>query len=759
MAKYRIVIVLLVCWLSSFLAFTTLWQHPGDTLVSNGGDGIKNYYTPIWYSLHDSSAHFTGMLYPYGDNYVFADAQPLLASAVQWYHSHVGALTGYQVVAVLNLAMVVSLVLCALFMYLLLRANNLPWVFALGVAVLITLMSPQIMRFQGHYGLSYAFAVPLVWLLSHYTLTRKYYLLWAALLAVSLISLEFLHVYYLFVCGMFAGLLAAFGFLLNLKQWRSYMLRAGAIVVAVGVSFMVFQLWLASSSDVADRVAIPYGIGGYKANFQSLFLPSYKPLIFGKNANWEGIAYVGFLGLPIIGFFLFKFSGYVAKYRFRAIGRLVLPAPLQTAVWPSVIIMLFSTGFPIILLLDWLPDGVKQFRSLGRFAWVFYYVYATLSAFTLYQLYRYLGIKKARKVGTYILLMALCIWGYEVQLFLRPIQKTIAENYKYGTAKDLLTDIISAEDLSKHDLLNNKYQAIMPLPFFMAGSEKLGTNVDGGLFYRCIQTSFQLHLPMVGCNMSRTSLSQTAKVWQLFAAPTIERAYIADLNGDNRPFLLIYNGAELSSGEQTMLQAAELLFTVGNTSFYNLPVTALQPKGEDYYAQFEGVKDSLTIQGELLVSQAGYYYEQDFNDQPNQLGMFQSGGLTSVNDTIWMAKGLDVAASEDTLEASFWIKIDPKFWGMGEVFGMLSGGGTEQSIYLNPSKFWDAYNGWLRVSVKLNPTKAPAKLDLLLKGHYQTADQLMIQPLQAAAYKLTAHSDTVLYNNYFIYSRSGLKTN
>jgi hypothetical protein len=753
MAKYRVVIVVLVCWLSSFLAFTTLWQHPGETLVSNGGDGIKNYYTPIWYALHDSSAHFSGMLYPYGDNYVFADAQPLLASAMQWYHTHVSAINGQDVVAVLNLAMVVSLMLCTLLMYLLLRENNLPWLYALVVAVLITLMSPQILRFQGHYGLSYAFAVPLVWLLSHYTLTKKYFGVWAALLAVSLVSLEFLHVYYLFVCGMFAGLYAAFGFLMNLKQWRGYLLRAGAIAIAVVFSFLAFQFWLSNTSEVIDRVAIPYGINGYKANFQSLFLPSYKPLIFGKHANWEGIAYVGFLGLPIIGFFLFKFSGYVSKFRFKPLGRLVLPAPLQTAVWPSVIIMLFSTGFPIILLLDWLPDAVKQFRSLGRFAWVFYYVYTTLGAFTLYQLYRYLGIKGARKVGIYILLMALCIWGYEVQLFLRPIQKTIAENYKYHTAQDLLTDIISAEDLAKHDLLNHKYQAIMPLPFFMAGSEKLGTNVDGRLFYRCIQTSFQLHMPMVACNMSRTSLAHTAKVWQLFAAPVIERTYIADLNGDTRPFLLIYNGTELSTGEQTMLQAAELLFTIGNTSFYNLPVAALQPKGEDYYAQFEAAKDSLLTQGEMLVSKSGYYYEQDYDDQPNQLGMFQSGALTSVNDTIWMAKGLDIAASADTLEVSFWIKIDPKFWGMGEVFGLLSGEGTEQSIYLNPSEFWDAYNGWLRVSVKLNPTKAPAKLDLLLKGHYQTADQLMIKPLQTVVYKPTTYADTVLYNNYFIYPR------
>lgn len=758
MAKYRIVIVLVACWLSSFLAFDTLWKHPGDTLVSAGGDGIKNYYTPIWYALHDSSAHFTGMLYPYGDNYVFADAQPLLSSGMQWYHTHVGKLTGYHVVAVLNLAMVVSLMFCALFMYLLLRENNLPWLYALVVAILITLMSPQILRFQGHYGLSYAFAVPLVWLLSHYTLTKKYFVVWAALLSAALISLEFLHVYYLFVCGMFAGLYGAFGFVMNLKQWRVYMLRAGAIAVAVGFSFIAFQLWLSSTSDVIDRVAIPYGINSYKANFQSLFLPAYKPLIFGKNANWEGIAYVGFLGLPIIGFFLFKFSGYVAKRRFRPIGRLVLPTPLQTAVWPSIVIMLFSTGFPIILLLDYLPDAVKQFRSLGRFAWVFYYVYTTLSAFTLYQVYRYLAMRKAAKLGKYILLMALGLWIYEMQLFLRPLQKTINENYKKHTAQDFFTDIIPVEDIATHGLAGNKYQAIMPLPFFMAGSEKLGTNVDGGLFYTSMQTSFQLHMPMVACNMSRTSLSQTAKVWQLFSAPVIERTYLADLNGDNRPFLLIYNGAELSAGEQTMLHAAQLLFKVGNTSFYSLASAAMQPTGNDYYANYQAAKDSLIPQGDLLVSQAGFYYERNFDDEPNKDGMFQSGSLSSVHDTIWMARGLDVAASADTLEVSLWIKVDPKFWGMGEVFGQLYSEGMEQKIYLNPSKFWDAYNGWLRVSVKLNPTTAPSKLDLILKGTHLTADQLMIKPVQADVYKPTAYADTVLYNNYFIYPWLGLKT-
>ena len=110
---------------------------------SNGGDGIKNYYTPIWYALHDSSAHFTGMLYPYGDNYVFADAQPLLASALGWYHNHVQPLSGYDMVAVLNLAMLFGVVLCALLMYQLLRENNLPWLYSLVAAIVITLMSPQ----------------------------------------------------------------------------------------------------------------------------------------------------------------------------------------------------------------------------------------------------------------------------------------------------------------------------------------------------------------------------------------------------------------------------------------------------------------------------------------------------------------------------------------------------------------------------------------------------------------------------------------
>ena len=77
-------------------------------------------------------------------------------------------------------------------------------------------------------------------------------------------------------------------------------------------------------------------------------------------------------------FSLFKIVRYLIRKKIHLIVKPVLPNLLRASVWASVFVLLLSMCLPFQLgmefLVDWLPF-LKQFRSLGRFAWVFYYVF------------------------------------------------------------------------------------------------------------------------------------------------------------------------------------------------------------------------------------------------------------------------------------------------------------------------------------------------------------------------------------------------
>jgi len=759
MVKLRILVVLIASWLGSFLVLDTLWKHPSEILLREYTDAIKNYYVPIWYVLHDSSAHFSGMQYPYGDNYVFGDVQPALAETLRWYHVHVQPLSAYEVVAAINLALAIGFSLCYLCVYLLLREVNLPWLYSLLLAFLITYLSPQLMRLTGHYGLAYAFAVPAVWLLCHYVLNKKWPVLWFVLLYLLQVLLIFLHVYYAVICGVFVLAIASFSLLYRYRVWRTALPRFGLAVASVALAFVTFQLWIAINSTVTDRVKVPYGFEAALANFQSIFLPSYMPLWFDSKVEYEGMAYTGTIGFLVLAFWIYKFGGYIVKRKVQLIIHPVLPEPLRAAFWPSIVIMFLSMGVPLMWIKDWLPDSLMQFRSLGRLAWVFYYFITITGAYGLYQAYRYLSIKGLKKLALLLVLFSVGYWFYEMELFVRPLQMRFYDNYKTNSADRFLLGEIPDSIVDAHRLNMGSFQAIIPLPFFSNGSEKLVAIAHNLLEYSTYRTSLQFGMPIVASNMARTSVSQNATIWQLFSNPIIDRAYIDDLNGDNRPFLLMYySNSSLTEGEDAMLEKASKLFTVGAVDYYSITVEQLKGEEHNYFEDYIAGRDTMQQLGDAFVSEQGFYYSDGFDENKNQLGLQLSGALHAIKDTVWLTKKLDIPANDDTLEISYWLYLDPAYCGLGELWGTLESDMGNIAIYANPADGKDIFKQWKRISVAIGPIKEPATLTLFMTGRYITIDRLLIKPQSATIYQPTNNADTVLYNNYFIYPRLGLKT-
>ncbi|MDQ2795527.1 MAG: hypothetical protein M3Y12_16180, partial [Bacteroidota bacterium] len=408
--------------------FGAVFWHPGRYLFSSVEDGIKNYYTALWYAQHDTGWRFTGMNYPFGEHVVFTDDQPLLAFGLAWLHRHGVALNG---VAVINSAMLLAQVLSGPPLLALLRRCRLPAWYAGLVTVLIVLLAPQLDRLLGHYALAYACVVPMLWYLAVRATESRRPLAWYAAYAAATLFFGGLHPYYLPISAL---LLLALGAVSWWQQpgrvvpgrasWAARLRYWLPLVLAVAVPIGIFQGALALTDPyAADRPATPYGFFAYSSSVWSVFFPVEQPvrgwwqaIFHTPDPEWEGQAYVGFAGLLVTLATLWRLGGYLRTRRWARLRWPALPPVLRTSLWAGFLILLFAMGWPFRWGLEGLIPylgPIKQFRSIGRFAWIFYYFYSVYAAYALYQGFRWLRQRGRPQLAAGALATLLLLWAAE----------------------------------------------------------------------------------------------------------------------------------------------------------------------------------------------------------------------------------------------------------------------------------------------------------------------------------------------------------
>ena len=118
-------IVITVVFLLVFaLCMPELFFNLNNTLISATGDGIKNYYTVLYHIKYGSGFWFKGFAYPYGELLNFTDGQPALAYPLSLLTKAGVPVANYSL-AILNGSMLLSVIVCAWFLYLIFLRINL----------------------------------------------------------------------------------------------------------------------------------------------------------------------------------------------------------------------------------------------------------------------------------------------------------------------------------------------------------------------------------------------------------------------------------------------------------------------------------------------------------------------------------------------------------------------------------------------------------------------------------------------------------
>ncbi len=401
-------------------------------------------------------------------------------------------------------------------------------------------------------------------------------------------------------------------------------------------------------------------------------LKNFIPNAFMKSVqeNWEGLSYIGLAaGILLVGFLirttvnLGKHLIHRKKTAFQLVPGKDISDETRTLIAASVLAGLamgiFACGFPFAIKPERMTElfpPIKQFRSLGRFAWGFYFTWVTFSFFLIWQIMQWLRRKKRIALG-----MALGVVVASWTLFeggaLNDGVRTRIWVVKLMTYLDGEPGMIPGMKKSPwmESIQPEKYSAIIALPYYHDGSENFRANLPNASKY-AFEASIRTGLPMLNVMMSRSSLSQTWSLLQLVTEPNSPLEILDQLK-DPRPILAMRFGSSKEFDGPYMQPVGPLLYALDTIQFYALDLRALQASllqkatvvPNNLLEGPNGLKTSHPDSGMLWF---------DYENDGNGPGYHSSKGNTvRLKDNNLIHDGPLQYAPKDTLLVSLWLKM------------------------------------------------------------------------------------------------------
>ncbi len=712
--------------------FPKVFKCPACYLFEDQGDGLKNYYTLAYYVEHDKGWHFSGMNYPYGENIIYTDNQPILAMTLKWVDQHIVSLHRH-VVGTLNMLLLISLYFAVLIIYRLLRRWNVGRWWALATSLFIIFLSPQLWRFHGHYALAYVCFLPLLYLLLDLLVRQeKRKWLWSLGCGLLIIVMSLTHMYFLLISLVALSSFLVFWWWYHRKEknlTRSVIpWLAGVIVVPT-----IFLIGLRHHIDtITDRPTEPYGMDAHILTFESTFFPFFPPFedtwttIFKTDKpNFEKNAYTGLIGLlmlPVILYFLFR-------KRDDEPLTLHVKAFLGAAIfsWLMGAGVFYQNGFKFIWEL--LPV-LKQFRGLGRLGFSFYYFYMLVCSYLLWQFFIRMRNREMGGTAGYVLGMVSILWGFEAYFNLKAVSDPVfhLNETVTNTKKDYMPILTNAGHKPE------EFQAILQLPLVSIGNETVGVARGFWTLREGIHASMETGLPMIDYAMSRTSVSQGMDIIELISSPYFEKRRAMAL--DDRPLLLLCEEEFIIPAERKLIDKANKIGTYKSMTLYSLPVSVLKTISLPVLPADQ--KDKICN---------GWYNGFETNKCDTSMTGIGALPITKTPYSIWSYT--DTMNVERKWEVTFWSHIDnlqgnipvPRMRETDPKGVITQNAGLGREVI----PWSEAYHDWIQVTLPLTTKGKGYQYELFIDNTGPVIDNLLIRPVGDTC--IMHFTEMILYNN------------
>jgi hypothetical protein len=731
-----------------------LLLHPCHTYLGANGDGMQIYYETIYHIKFDSEFWRQNSInYPYGESIFFTGALPLVNNIAKIF-GHNAAPLG---IGLINLIVLFSSVIGALFIYAIFRHLRVAWHYGAVCATGIAFLSPQMNRMDAHYSLAWIFMIPAML----YMLLRFYdfpSLKKSFLIALIVFIGAFTHLYYVAFFLAIGGVYWATLFFTNDRGFR----RIGFVLKHTAVQFilplLIFELLAKYSDHVTDRTAQPWGYLVFHSNFTGIFFPFEKPyadlfLKFWKHSivEFEGKVYVGLAAifglLAITGIQIYR----MARGRFRLIFSITDHKVLNIFFWTSVLLLFISFAKPFLNgNEEWLlyTGSLQQFRAIGRFAWVFFYV---VNIIVVYRLY------KVSQRNKYVL---------AATLFFIPALLLFDAYYNIKDKQDLYNNHIAELDDENNQLPQDQwlknfnssvYQAILPLPYFHVGSETFFRDInDPEIINQTYLVSLKTGLPMMGVVSARVSIGQTMKLMPIVLDPLRPVPVLNDLP-DNRPLLLVVREETLDENEKRIVSIAKFVASSENYKVYSVLPSEIRNIQEHQYdvikTEFDSIKKYSS--GKFFVTDSNAVFLQRSYDNSDGPAYRGKGGLHGgMRDFNVLIDTLVPKAGEYI--ASLWMNNINKDVYPRTTFEVMSRdvAGKAQPYYyfvLKPTTIKAIDGSWALVELPVTIPCDNANLKITCWNYYMKkeaqfeADEFLLRPVNSDIYQVSG--DTITKNN------------
>jgi hypothetical protein len=442
-------------------------------------------------------------------------------------------------------------------------------------AFVTTYLSPQWSRMVGHYALASAWIIPSVFLLllkEGQNRRGK----WDFLL-LFLIGLAgyYTHPYLGMMITLMGGAWWGISLLfqgIKRSYWKTFL--------AVLLSLIWYNGHVQLTDIHPNRFPNPWGFFANQSRFESVFLPLLGPLskwVTWAGRPWEGWAYVGLITDLAFLYLIVRIGRkwyWILKKRKRLTWSFLgsgIPKELWMLGFVGVVLLFisFGTGFNLSEKSIQYLGPLKHFRSLGRFAWVFYYVAIPFAFFIWFRFSRACPTWQ-RPIWLFVIILIYGIEGfYHHDLLQFAFGKENARN-QFQEPDDHLKKII--ENIRKQ-----RVEVLIPFPFSMNGSEVFGTHGEGRIFVDQFLLAYHTGVPMRNIIASRTSLTEVEQFYRLFSPLKDDRKKALESVDLDDTVALVIDVTHLRPIEWDFLTSIRYLslekippYVVGITTFRNL---------------------------------------------------------------------------------------------------------------------------------------------------------------------------------------------
>lgn len=754
--KYATIWMIVAIVMAAIVTSYTLYQLLFSPLVVHelGGDAMKNYFAYIYHCMYGSGFWFDGMNYPYGEQIMFVDGQPLLTVTISYLRNWI-VFTPEQLNTILNSSMSLAFFLAIVYLYKVLLKFGVGHVWAIAFACVIVPMSMQLFLLCGMYGLAYSYVMPMYfyWFICYYETSKRKYILYTFVLTIIVMLL---HPYQLAFITVWSGLyMAAYFVITRSKTIRQRMYHLIPIILSVSLSVGLFKLILLLTDTASDRPTYPYGLLSYGTTGAHIFKLQHSPYWqFLERMGWageipqdmKGYAYTGVVAIAILcSYILVRLYLLVRRKKMSFISNI----DKQVApVWQLVGLgaLLFSMGVPFVWGLDFLYDYVsvfRQFRNLGNFAILFYYVATSLAVVVMYRSYIY--VQKGRRLLAVITLfiLPLMVWSYEATGIINHFrERGYGFIYNYYHFYSKLEHKKWKTVLEEQGYKPSDFQAIIHMPYCHVGSEKIWLSRGGFGLSLAMEAAFQLKLPIVDASMSRSSWSRTFEHIPLGGGAYTEKKLLYGTN-DKRPFLLMYYEFDkLDMDDRYLFDISDSLCNTTNMITHILYPDTVRNTDIKNRNRMLAVGETIGVKDSSLKN-TDYYYNH-FDTGQNTTSFCGNTAMQPVMDKEIILDKIDVHDWQKGVdyEASFWTLVNEYDYKTPSVFveQFDDNGKSLNKIFVPASQSRDVHEMWFRAGGHFSLDTQTITVVLGLDGKnmlYHSLDEVLVR--QA--------TDTVIYKD------------